>query len=642
MGRCYEKLGMTEARKAYERLVRDYADQSEQVKLAQTRLAALSATGPATMTARRLENAPADAAMSAAVSPDGRYMTHADGETADLVLRDLQSGQDRPLTNEGTSWKQDVAVRQSAWGSSWSADGKMIAYSWSVGESGRSRVELRMIGAEGGKPRVLARLEDEADIASISWSPDGKQIAAVGIRSNEPLRIVLVSTTDGAVRILAELKREIFPVTVRFSPDGRHVAYDRLADESSPERDIFLRSIDTGQEIPLVRHPADDYLLGWSRDGRWLIFASDRTGALGLWVVRVSGTNTDGEPQLVKAGIDRILPVGLTNRGALFYSLVKVTEDVFCADLDPKSGKVAGPHRKMIESFEGGNFSPSYSPDGKFLAYISRRGNSPYPTNVGNALCVRSLETGQEKVYYREIWRLGLQYIDGPEWSPDGRFIVFVGSTGIMAREFYRLDVAKGGISRVASYGNDERISGWVCGPDGKFYYGRHDVKKNISEIVVRDLESGAERIQFKFPSLERGVGLAFSPDRKWLSFANYGWGGVRSLRVMPAGGGDPREIWNFGEIKAGMPNIYHAWSPDGRSIVFGAPDPKDLPSWELWRVPVEGGQPEKIGMTRRWGLWNLTIRPDGRQLAFAGRNGASSLSELWILENFLPPGKSR
>ncbi len=41
MGRCYEKLGKDEARKAYERLVRDYAGQSEQAKLARARLAAL-------------------------------------------------------------------------------------------------------------------------------------------------------------------------------------------------------------------------------------------------------------------------------------------------------------------------------------------------------------------------------------------------------------------------------------------------------------------------------------------------------------------------------------------------------------------------------------------------------------------------
>jgi hypothetical protein len=53
--------------------------------------------------------------------------------------------------------------------------------------------------------------------------------------------------------------------------------------------------------------------------------------------------------------------------------------------------------------------------------------------------------------------------------------------------------------------------------------------------------------------------------------------------------------------------------------------------------VPVEGGTPEKLGLQKMWGIFNLTIRPDGRQLAFAGRGGASTDSELWVLENFLP-----
>ena len=43
MGQCYEKLGNAEARKAYERVVREYADQSEIAAQARVRLAALGA-----------------------------------------------------------------------------------------------------------------------------------------------------------------------------------------------------------------------------------------------------------------------------------------------------------------------------------------------------------------------------------------------------------------------------------------------------------------------------------------------------------------------------------------------------------------------------------------------------------------------
>ena len=644
MGQCHEKLGdaqAKEARTAYERLVRDYADQSGIVAQARARLAALGGPNPKMLTARRLENAPDDTPMSG-VSPDGRYLSYSDWRTGDIAVRDLQTGQDRRLTSEGTEGKEGATVSQLAGGSAWSPDSQQIAYAWYFGESDAERVELRVVGLEGGKPRILTHNDGVRDMGSLAWSPDGKHIVASVYHRNGPVQMVLVATTDGAPRELANLKREIYPTTIRFSPDGRCIAYDRLPDDTSPERDIFLMSIDAGQETPLIRHPADDYLLGWSRDGKWIVFASDRTGALGLWAIGMSGSKTQGEPRLLKPGIGRILPLGLTGEGALYYGVVRATEDVFTADYDPTTGKIAGTPRKAIEHYEGGNFSPAYSPDGKYMAYVSRRGNSPYPTNVGNALCIRSLETGLERVFYREIWRLGLGYIDGPEWSPDGRAIVFGGTKGMSAMDFYRLDLKTDQIALVLHMGPDERSPGGVFGPDGKYYFGRRNSKADLSQLVARDLDSGDERELYRFPAGERGNLIALSPDGRWLSFFNIGKGtnAVRSLRIMPAAGGAAREIWNFGKVKTGTPNIRHIWSPDGRYILFSAPDPSDWPSWDLWRVPVEGGKPEKMGLQRRWGIWSVTVHPDGRQLAFAGRGGASSDSELWVLENFLPPLK--
>lgn len=376
--------------------------------------------------------------------------------------------------------------------------------------------------------------------------------------------------------------------------------------------------------------------------GGWLVkkgndvTISDRTGTLGLWVVRVSGTKTQGEPQLVKPGIERILPVGLTNDGTLYYGVVRATVDVYVADLNPKTGRVTGTPRKAIERYEGGNFSPVYSPDGKYLAYISRRGNSPYPTNVGNALCVRSLNTGQERVFYKEIWKLGLRWIAGATWSPDSRFLTFAGSGGIMPIGVYRVDLKTGVITRILQSGPDERLFDGVEGSKGRHFFVRGNRKKGFTQIVVLDPNSGEERELYRLPKFE-SIGIALSPDGRWLSFINTGWGGVRSLKIMPASGGDSRELWSFGETKQGMPHIDHTWTSDGKYIVFGAPEPSNLRIWDLWRIPVEGGKPEKMGLQERWGIRPITISPDGRKIAFASGGGASTDSELWVLENFLP-----
>jgi len=637
LGLINEKMGKQKATEYYARLVNTYPDQIEMVALAKQKLAVLSSPSPRSLTARRLENPPADISVYGAVSPNGLYLTFWDYRTDGLALRDLQTGQDRPLINEETQGNEEPNVSQAAGASVWSADSKQIAYVWQIQDSVNERIELRMVGLEGGKPRVITQMAEASEMWSLSWSPDGKHIAGLVSQRNEPDQIVLVSTTNGSILALSELRRQIFPTTVRFTSDSRHIIYDGLTDKMNPERDIFVMNVETMLETPLVQHPADDYLLGCSKDGQWLIFASDRTGDLSLWVVSLSGTKMQGKPRLIKPGIERIQPIGLTREGSLYYGVVMVTEDVFAVDLDPSTGKVTSPPRKLIESYEGGNFTPSFSPDGNYLAYVSRRGNSPYPTNVGNALCIRSLDTGKEQVFYREIWRLGLRYIAGPDWSRDGRFIIFGGSTGISGYSMYRIDLKTGEVSRMYLCSPDERLSRGVYGPDEKYFFTRAKLDDGFSQIVVRDLRSGEEKELFRYPQVERGVRTALSPDAHWLCFSNAGWGGIRTLNIMPATGGEVKEIWNFGEIERGTFGIYQVWSPDGRYILFSAFDLSDRRTWDLWRIPVEGGIPEKTGLQRNHGIYSLTISPDGRKLAFASRGGYSSDSELWVLENFLP-----
>src|SRR6266851_8438674 len=85
MGQCYEKLGNTEARKAYERLVRDYGDQNEAAAQARSRLAALSGnvgSRSSEMVTRRVWAGPGELVLGTP-SSDGRYLSYADWTTGD-------------------------------------------------------------------------------------------------------------------------------------------------------------------------------------------------------------------------------------------------------------------------------------------------------------------------------------------------------------------------------------------------------------------------------------------------------------------------------------------------------------------------------------------------------------------------------
>src|SRR5262245_468164 len=80
MAGCYEKLGDAEAQKIYGRVVRDFADQTENAALARTRLAAALQPARDSQTTRRVWTGD-----WTSVSLDGRYLSYTDWETGDVA-----------------------------------------------------------------------------------------------------------------------------------------------------------------------------------------------------------------------------------------------------------------------------------------------------------------------------------------------------------------------------------------------------------------------------------------------------------------------------------------------------------------------------------------------------------------------------
>ena len=125
MAECYQRLGDAEARKIYERVVREFPDRKEEVALARARLGGGAATQNAGVVTRQVWTGPKVDAYGT-VSPDGRFLSFTDWDTGDLALHDFVTGQDRRLTNKGT-WQDSPAF---ALLSAISRDGKQVAYEW--------------------------------------------------------------------------------------------------------------------------------------------------------------------------------------------------------------------------------------------------------------------------------------------------------------------------------------------------------------------------------------------------------------------------------------------------------------------------------------------------------------------------------
>ena len=643
MGVCYEKLGKKEAKKAYNKVISDYAEQEEVVLQAKTRLYALVQTTDRMqvkgMSMRKVWEGP-DVDFLGEPSPDGRYISCVDWETGDLAIYETETGKKRRLTSNG-SWDDPIEFAEH---SRWSPNGKKIVYDW-YKDDNPSFIDFYTVGLEGKPPLKLWSDEEMLWSQCCDWSPDGTQILACFMRKDTTTHLGLISSSDGSLRMLKELSEvEYFnswPKNARYSPDSRFIAYDTPPERDNQARDIYLLSTDGKVDTPLVEHPADDYLLGWAPDGRSILFASDRNGIQSIWIIRKTDGEHYGKPELVKQDIGPVEPIGLTQNGSFYFGNMQIMNDIYVADLNPVTGQIAVPVKKAIRHFEGYNVSPAYSPDGKYLAYISSR--TPRISKIfrrvgGNVLCIKSLESGK----VREI-RPALDVIGYPRWSPDGSSIVIVHWNVDDRIEVYQIDVQTGSATLLIK--QDETHShfgGHMWSPSGEtFYYGlkegRRDQNETTWSIIARDLNNGNEKTIYSSGDFYT---IRISPDGQWFVLARSS-NEDSYLKIISTDGGESRELYRFENgVKLGrVPST--AWTTDGKYILFGMTDPaEDDEAFKLCRIPVSGGEPERLGLKMKGEFSHLNFHPNGHHIAFSSME--QMVSEIWVMENFLPATGAR
>jgi len=363
IGLCYEKLGLKQARDAFQRVVEKYPEQTDTVAAARERLTVLVRAqtliekGAGELRIRKVPEL-----AEGNISPDGRWLCSCD-DTGDLFLMEVGTGSKRRLTHSA-SWDKGDFVDSPIM----SPDSKRIAFGW---WRDYDTCDLKVINIDGTGERTLSA---DAAITLWNWTPDGRFILGITTQESEPRRIVFVSVSDGAIRVVKNLGG-LRPERGKISPDGRWIAYDFAQNEDTSVRDIFLLSADGNREIPLVQHPADDRLLGWAPGGDQILFSSDRTesGSLDVWIVPVEDGKARGAPALVRRNVSstEIVPMGFTQDGSFYYTVRSVKADVYLAVLDPEKAKVSTPAKNVAQGFEGANRCPAWSPDGKYI-YFAR------------------------------------------------------------------------------------------------------------------------------------------------------------------------------------------------------------------------------------------------------------------------------
>ncbi len=627
MAECYQKLGDAESRTIYERVMREFADQKEATDQARTRLAALRSSAPpnASQAARLVWTGP-DAFRSVRGSPssDGRYLGFLHS-TGGLGVRDLREGTSRVLTSDPSG---------SMFYSVFSPDGRRVAYGWSSGTGKDVTVDLRIVSLTGGKavqPRTVYRHEEMMQIRPFAWTPDGNQLLVLRSLKDGTNQIAMVSVQDGSVRVLKSLTWNY--TSMSLSPDGRYIAYDALSGDHTSPSEIFVLAADGSRETLVVRGSAGNGSPLWSPDGSQILFLSDRTGNTSLWTIPIEGGKATGPAELVKADIGRVRLQGMTRSGTLYYLVSGVLRtNVYTAELDAAMKAVKAPVL-ATDRFINTNSASTWSPDGEYLAYLSSRG----PRTVGSpstVLVIRTLKTGEERDLSLPQAVVTGNLAPSPSWFPDGRAVLVWGILGKGA-VYYRVDLASGHAELLhapkGASGNGG-LGANAISPDGKtiFYIASIDDPPLIERKLVRfDIDSRRETIVRSGPAF---FSLALSPDGTQLASSRTERDGSH-IEVMPAAGGEAREVFLSTDF-VGLNTL--AWSPDQRYLVFAKGGDNGSNGLNvLWRVPVAGGNPERMGISMAGQLKYPRLHPDGRRITFGVfETGAS---EVWALENFLP-----
>ena len=329
-----------------------------------------------------------------------------------------------------------------------SFDGKRVAFAWSAHRW--QNYEIFLMDIQSGEQRRVA-FSQNTNIHNLypSWAPDGSRIV---FASNFDGDYDLYTVDEKGKNHTRLTDSEGDDVQPDWSPNGRKIVF--ASNQAQGYFQMFQIDVKTGLQQPLANNDFHVAYPRWSPDGTQVAYHSAVvdvavTGGRQIWQVRTDGT-------------------------------------------DVKSLIV-----------EGESYSPAFSPDGKQIAFSSRRDdNLDIYVFDRDSLETRRLTRDPSTDYQ-------------PSWSPDGRQLVFVSErTG--NPDIHKMNADGGGIVKLTQRETWEIMSAWSPVGDKISFARRVDGK---SEIHVMD-SNGNRQIRLENTPVFN-TSPAWSPQGDKIAFVN-------------------------------------------------------------------------------------------------------------------------
>jgi len=527
-----------------------------------------------------------------------------------------------------------------------SPDGKWIAFS----SDRNGGLDVFVIPATGGAAKQLTF--HSADDTVQGWTPDSRAVLFASQRGEDFMGKLYTVNVDDTKERSAGSDMGVYAT---YSPDGKKLAINRKSQSywrkyyrGAYQTDVTVMDIAAKKFTDVTDFDGIDSWPMWSRDGH-IYFVSDREGAglTNIWRVPENGGKaervtsfTSGDVRWPAMSADgkvivfehdfgvwklevaskKATPIKLDIAAELQENLTETRE--FNAQLDDYDLAPSG--RRIALSTHGEIFTapveegdlhqitdnpwrdkePKYSPDGKWIAFISDRSGreeiySASADGAGEAQKITDLDTLKSNF----------------SWSPNSKEIAFTSSDSKLRK--YTLESKQTVELSSSRYGN---ISAPVWSPDGKWIaFSKADATRNTDVYLIPS--TGGEERKVTFDSYS-DVNPRFSPDGRRLylvrneggGFGGGGGGGNQASAqihyiVLEREDRDP----NDSETRAEQPE---AGDQEGGARRAGPPQ-RNQPPREV-SIDWAGLKRRTRQLTRMpSSVFNYAVTPDSRTIVF-------------------------
>jgi eukaryotic-like serine/threonine-protein kinase len=512
----------------------------------------------------------------AAISPDGKYVVYAMGETRgqSLSVRQVATASNVEIVPTA-----DVIYR----GLTFSPDGNYIYYV--VQESNNPIQVLYQVPVLGGTPR---RLLNDID-SPVTLSPDGTKLAFIRRARGQREDVLLIADSNGTnqQKVATRSGSEFFQITgPAWSPDGKIIVSP--AGSSEGGRHMFYVAVNLAdgslKKVADVRW-SNAGRVAWQPDGKGFVVTGTEAGAIQsqVWQIAYPGgtvrriTNdlndyrdlslTADARSLVTVQTEArvnvwVVPTGEANAakqitsGVGQYNGVRGltwTADGRIAYVSRQSGSqdiwlmnADGSKQRQLTAEARADVNPAITPDGRYIVFSSAR--------TGNSNLYRMALDGSNQT------RLTSGASDEfPTVTSDGQSVIYT-ATGSTLYTLWRVPIDGGTPVQLT-----EKLSQWpAASPDGRWIacWYREETKQPWRVALLPAVGGAPSRLLDTPPTVDPSLPVRWLPNSQAISYVD-NRNGVSNVWSLTLEGGERKQLTNF----TGEQIFWFDWSRDGKQL---------------------------------------------------------------------------